>query len=300
MAAPFPAREGYATFRGHRDFYRIVGSGEEPGKLPLLCLHGGPGVPHHYLTPLERLAATGRRVIFYDQLGCGESDRPSDPAMWTVDLFLEEVGAIREALGLDRIHLFGSSWGGMLAMRYALNQPAGLASLITAGSPASVPGWMRELAKLRAELPPAVEATLRKHEAAGTTDDPAYQEAMLVFYRKHVCRLDPWPDYVGRAFAETGQEVYNVMNGPSEFHVIGVIKDFDITARLGEIRIPTLVTCGRYDEVTPTTNEVVHQSIPGSEMVVFEQSSHLCFVEEQERYLQVAGDFLARVEANAR
>jgi len=159
---------------------------------------------------------------------------------------------------------------------------------------------MVELARLRAELPPEVEATLRQHEAAGTTDDPAYQEAMLVFYRKHVCRIDPWPDYVDRAFAETGQEVYNVMNGPSEFHVIGVIKDFDITARLGEIRIPTLVTCGRYDEVTPATNEVVHRGIPGSEMVVFEQSSHLCFVEEQDRYIQVAGDFLARVEANAR
>ena len=297
MAAPFPVREGYATFRGHKDFYRIVGGGEEPGKLPLLCLHGGPGVPHPYLTPLERLAATGRRVIFYDQLGCGDSDHPSDPAMWTVDLFLEEVEVIREALGLDRIHLFGSSWGGMLAMRYALDQPAGLASLITAGSPASVPGWMVELARLRADLPPETEATLRKHEAAGTTDDPAYQEAMLVFYRKHVCRLEPWPDYVDRAFAETGQEVYNVMNGPSEFHVIGVIKDFDITTRLGEIRVPTLVTCGRHDEVTPATNEVVHRGIPGSEMVVFEQSSHLCFVEEQDRYLQVAGDFLARVEA---
>ena len=296
--AQVKVQEGTVPFRGYHDWYRIVGEHEEPGKLPLLCLHGGPGAPHDYLTPLEGLAATGRRVIFYDQLGCGNSDRPHDPAMWDVELFVEEVSAIREALGLDRIHLFGSSWGGMLAMRYLLDRPQGVHSLITAGSPASVPGWLLEIARLRAELPPEVEGTLRRHEEAGTTDSAEYQEATMVFYKRHVCRLDTWPAYVEHALgAGLGQEVYTVMNGPSEFHVIGVIKDFDVSPRLGEIRIPTLVTCGRYDEVTPATNEVVHRGIPGSEMVVFEHSSHLCFVEETERYLQVAGDFLARAEA---
>lgn len=299
MAGTFPVREGYIPFRGHKVWYRIVGDHDEPGMLPLLCLHGGPGVPHFYLQPLEQLAATGRRVIFYDQLGCGNSDRPSNPDLWTVDLFVEEVGVVREALGLDRLHLFGSSWGGMLAMTYALTQPASLAGLITAGSPGSVPQWMQELDRLRRDLPPEVEATLRRHEAAGTTDSAEYQQAMLVFYRKHVCRLDPWPDFVDEAFAQTGQEVYNVMNVPSEFHVIGVIKDFDILDRLPTITVPTLITCGRYDEVTPATNDAVHRAIPGSRMVVFEHSSHLCFVEESDAYLRVAGDFLAGVEAGS-
>ena len=299
MTGTMAATEGYIPFRGHRDWYRIVGEGEEPGKLPLLCLHGGPGVPHDYLEPLEALAATGRRVIFYDQLGCGNSDRPHDPAMWTVDLFVEEVGAVREALGLDRIHLFGSSWGGMLALAYALTQPSGLAGLITAGSPASVPRWMEEIARLRDELPPEVQQTLLKHEQAGTTDSEEYQTTMLVFYRRHVCRLDPWPAYLDRAFEQTGEEVYNTMNGPSEFHVIGVIKDFDVLGQLGAIAVPTLITCGRYDEVTPATNELVHRAIPGAEMVVFEHSSHTPYIEETARYLPLLSGFMDRVEAAA-
>src|SRR3954464_386740 len=124
----FPSVEGVVPFRGFNVWYRIVGDREEPGKLPLLCLHGGPGVPHDYLEPLEALAATGRRVIFYDQLGCGNSDHPHDPSLWSVELFVEEVGAVRRALGLEAVHILGQSWGGMLGMEYALTQPSGLRS----------------------------------------------------------------------------------------------------------------------------------------------------------------------------
>jgi proline-specific peptidase len=291
--------EGSVAFRGYNVWYRIVGEREEPGKLPLLCLHGGPGVPHDYLEPLEAMAATGRRVIFYDQLGCGNSDHPHNPSLWTVDLFVEEVGVVRRALALDRIHLLGQSWGGMLAMQYALTQPAGLVSLIVASSPASMRQWVAEANRLRTQLPPEVQQTLLKHEQAGTTDDPAYQEAMIVFYRRHVCRLDPWPECVNRAFekVQRNPEVYNTMNGPSEFHVIGVIKDWDIVDRLGEIRVPTLVTSGRYDEASPTIAETVHRGIKGSEWVIFEHSAHLAHVEEPERYMQILDQFLRRVEA---
>ena len=131
--------EGTIPYAGGETWYRIVGEGEEPGKLPLLCLHGGPGGTHDYIEPLEGMAATGRRTVFYDQLGCGKSDLPDDPSLWTVELFVEEVGAVRDALGLERVHLFGNSWGGMLAMEYALTQPAGLASLVLASAPASIP-----------------------------------------------------------------------------------------------------------------------------------------------------------------
>lgn len=291
--------EGAIPFRGYRVWYRIVGEGEEPGKLPLLCLHGGPGAAHDYLEPLEALADTGRRVIFYDQLGCGRSDQPHDPAMWQVPLFVEEVDAVRRALGLETIHLLGQSWGGMLAMEYALTQPAGLASLTIASSPASMLQWVAEANRLREELPPDVQRTLLTHEAAGTTDAPEYQGAMLEFYRRHVCRLDPFPDYVQRTFAqlERNPEVYHTMNGPSEFHVVGVLKTWDIRDRLGEIRVPTLVTSGRYDEATPLIAETVQRGIPGAEWVLFEESSHMAHAEEAERYLQVLADFLRRVEA---
>src|SRR3954452_21324182 len=120
MSASAPSTEGFVPFRGFDTWYRIVGQGEARGKLPLLCLHGGPGVPHDYLEPLEAMAATGRRVIFYDQLGCGRSAQPHDPDLWTVEFFVEELGVVREQLGLTRTHLLGQSWGGMLAMQYLL------------------------------------------------------------------------------------------------------------------------------------------------------------------------------------
>jgi proline-specific peptidase len=301
MPETLPAREGTIPFHGYHTWYRIVGDDEDPGRLPLLVLHGGPGAPHDYLEPLEAMARTGRRVVFYDQLGCGHSDQPHDPTLWTVGLFVEEVGAIRQALGLARLHLLGQSWGGMLAMEYALTQPDGLASLIVADSPASIPQWSAEANRLRAELPPAIQQTLLEHEAAGTTDSPAYQEAMLVYYRRHVCRVDPWPDYVVRTFDQLSRspEVYHTMNGPSEFHVTGTLKEWSIVDRLGEIRVPTLLLSGRYDEATPAIVETIHQGIVGSQWVIFEQSSHVPHVEETERYLAVLSDFLARIEAPA-
>ncbi|MFN8483177.1 MAG: proline iminopeptidase-family hydrolase [Anaerolineae bacterium] len=297
MTMTFAAQEGTVAFRGYRTWYRIVGE-DRPGRLPLLCLHGGPGAPHDYLEPLEALAATGRRVIFYDQLGCGASDHVHDPALWTVELFVEELGVVRQALGLDALHILGQSWGGMLAMEYALTRPSGVASLVIADSPASMVQWVSEANRLREALPADVQATLLKHEAAGTTSDPAYEEAMLVFYRRHVCRLRPAPACVQRTFAKAAEapEVYGTMWGPSEFYVTGTLKDWDIVARLGEIHTPTLILSGRYDEATPLIAETVHRGIPGSEWVLFEDSSHMPHVEETERCLTVVGDFLRRVE----
>ena len=290
--------EGTIPFRGHETWYRIVGDGEDPRKLPLLCLHGGPGACHDYIESLERVAETGRRVIFYDQVGCGKSSR-TDESMWNVETFVEEVGAVREALGLDQTHIFGSSWGGMLAMEYALTRPSGVASLTISSSPASIPLWAEETGRLRSELPHDVRATLDEHEAAGTTDSPEYQAATMVFYKRHVCRLDEWPDGILRTFTklEENPDVYLYMQGPNEFVITGTFKDWDITDRLGEIGVPTLITTGRHDECTPKQAEIVHRGIPGSEWVVFEDGSHTQFAEEPGRYLEVLDGFLTRVES---
>jgi L-proline amide hydrolase len=296
-----PVTEGFVPFRGYKTWYRIAGdlNSVPSGKFPILMLHGGPGVCHDYLESLQPFASTGRPVIFYDQLGCGNSDRPDDPSMWTVDLFLDELRTVREVLGLDSVHLLGQSWGGMLGMEYALTQPKGVVSLTIASSPASMTLWVEEANRLRAELPPEVQATLLKHEQAGTTDDPEYERAMKVFYDRHVCRVVPNPDYVANTFAKTGKQVYETMNGRSEFHVIGTLKNWDIRERLGEISIRCLMTSGRYDECTPMQAEIVKNGIPGCEWVLFEESSHMPHVEEQERYLKVLDDFLTRVESRA-
>jgi proline-specific peptidase len=299
MGPQMPTQQGSIPFRGYHTWYRIAGDRVAPGKVPLLCLHGGPGLPHDYLEPLEAVAETGRRVIFCDQLGCGNSDHPHDPSLWTVSLSVDELERIRDGLELDRVHLFGHSWGGMLAMEYALAQPPGVASLILADTPASIPQWIAEIDRLRAELPPDVQATLQKHEAAGTMGDPAYQEAIAVFHRRHACRLDPWPEPLNRSFAKVMQnpEVQMTMTGPDPFIVTGTLEDWDITERLGEIRLPALVVGGRYDVVTPALTGALHRAIAGSEWVILENSAHMPHFEEPERYLQVLTGFLDRVEA---
>jgi proline-specific peptidase len=292
-------REGTIPFEGFETFYRIVGDGEERGRLPLLTLHGGPGGASYHLEPYEALAE-GRRVIFYDQLGCGRSpiSAEHDPSMFTFDLYVREVAAIREALDLPEIHLLGHSWGGMLAMLYLLTLPSGVASLTLQGSPASVPFWLKELDRLRAELPPEVEATLRRHEAAGTTDDPEYEEAMMVFYGRHVCRVE-WPPPMRKTFEVlmANPEVYFTLNGPSEFHVIGPLKDFDVSDRLGEIRAPTLIFGGEHDEVTPATLEQVHHGIEDSRLVIVPDASHMTYYEQPEAVMALVGGFLQEGEA---
>ena len=295
----YEEKEGTVKFRGFETWYKVVGERTDEKKLPLLCLHGGPGVPHDYLESLAAIAATGRQVIFYDQLGCGNSTHVDDPALWTVDLFVEEVDVVRRALGLEQIHLLGQSWGGMLTMQYMLTQPEGVASITIASSPPSIPMWLSEANRLHTELPPEVQETLTQHEEAGTTESDEYQRAMQVFYDRYVCRVVPNPDYVQRSFAKLAEwpQVYHTMNGPSEFHVVGVIKDWDVTARLGEISVPALITTGRYDEATPLIGETVHRGIKDSTWVVFENSAHMAHAEEPERYMAVLVDFLARAES---
>jgi proline-specific peptidase len=285
------ADEGYIDVEGGRVWYRAVG--EETDAIPLLCLHGGPGFTHYYLEPLEALAEH-RRVIFYDQLGCGRSDRPDDLSLWNVDRFVEELAQVRAALGLETTHLFGSSWGGMLAMQYTLDRRPDLVSLTLCGSPASMIRWASDCAELLAGESQETRRVIREHEESGFTACPEYQGAILGFYRKHVCRLSPWPAGFERSFAEQGQVVYETMNGPSEFTITGTLKTWDIMDRLGEIAVPTLIVSGRYDECTPGHVEAIHSRIAGSQLEIIEDASHLCFAEQPEKFNQIINSFLER------
>jgi proline iminopeptidase len=293
MVTTYQTREGYIPVRGGRVWYKVVGEGDA---VPLLTLHGGPGVPHDYLEPLAELAEE-RPVVFYDQLGCGNSDQPDDTSLWRVERFVEELGQVRAALGLERVHLLGQSWGSMLATDYALTRPPGLVSLILANPALSIPRWTADTAALRAALPLEVQEVLDRHEAAGTTASDEYESATMAFYQRHVCRLDPWPDALTRAVARLSRPVYEYMQGPNEFVITGTLKDYDRTGRLHELTVPTLFLCGRYDEATPEATAWYHSLVPGSELVIFEHSSHMPHLEEPERYQEVLQDFLHRADA---
>lgn len=295
---PLTVKEGTVEFRGMKTWYKIVGENSDPAKMPLVCLHGGPGGTHDYLKPIGNIARTGRQVIFYDQIGNGNSSQPHKPELYTVPFFVDELDNLRAQLGIEQFHLLGQSWGGMLAMEYTLAHPDKVKGLILADSLASTAQWIAEANRLKTELSPAAQEAILKHEAAGTTDSPEYQAAMGEFYKNFVLRLDPWPDYVMASLNQLGQnpEVYFTMWGSSEFNATGTLKNWDIRARLAEITAPTLVLSGKYDESTPLVSGTIHEGIKGSRWVVFERSAHMPHAEETDKYIKTVTDFLDSAE----
>jgi L-proline amide hydrolase len=287
--------EGYVEGVFGRTWYKITGD-LGSGKAPLVVLHGGPGCTHDYVDSLKDLAATGRAVIHYDQIGNGRSTHlPGRGAeFWTVSLFLDELDRLLNHLGIaGRYDVIGQSWGGMLAAEHAVLQPPGLRRLVIADSPASMKTWVEEANRLRLDLPPDIQAILLRHEAAGTfTAD--YFDAAKVYDRLHVCRLDPKPDEVLRTDRAIIDDptVYSTMNGPTEFHVIGTMKDWTIESRLQAIIVPTLLISGGFDEATPLCVQPYADHIPDVRWKIFEQSSHMPHVEEKEACLAAIADFL--------
>jgi proline iminopeptidase len=290
-----PVQEGYVDVTGGKVWYEIVGAGPA---TPLIIVHGGPGFTHDYLEPIGALCQE-RPVVFYDQLGSGKSDRPDDKSLWKIDRFVKELAELRGALALKRAHILGQSWGSVLLTDYALTQPDGVASLVFSDPLCSFAEWSRDAATYRGQLPAATRDTLDRHEAGGYTQCPEYQGAVLEYYKRHVCRLAVWPDTIERTLAEANEEVYVTMQGPNEFTCTGNLKDWDQTARLKEIKSPALYIAGRFDEASPRATALCHKALPGSEMVIFEKSSHMPFFEEPDKYLRVVRDFIHRAEQRA-
>jgi proline-specific peptidase len=289
-----PVSEGFVDFRGYRTWYRISGDAKA-GAVPLVALHGGPGSTHNYFAPLERLGSA-RPVVLYDQIGCGKSDHPTDIG-WSISVFREELDTVREQLGLDRIHLLGTSWGGMLALEHVLAGAEGIVSLVLSSTLASVDHWAEEQLKLRAALPADVVAVLDRHEAAGSFDDPEYERAMDVYFDRHLYRGPKPRAEMERWAAERSTDVYEAMQGPNEWTITGAMRGWDVRDRLREIEVPTLVVRGRYDMCTAPLAEELVSGIRGAREVVFEESSHTPVLEESDRYLEVVGDFLREAES---
>jgi proline-specific peptidase len=250
-------------------------------------------LPHNYLAALERLADE-REVIFWDQLGCGNSKCPPNTALWTMERSVAEMDAVVKALGLNRFHVFGNSWGGMLAQQYALDVTSGAVSLTISNSIASIPEFSKMVARLKSELDPATQSAIDHHEAAGTTYSAEYQAAIRTWNETYLCRVRPWPAELEDAFRNMGTEMFETMFGSSDFHIVGTIRSWDVFDRLAEIALPTLVLAGRFDECVPEHMWEMHRRIAGSRFELFEASAHMPFIEEPDRFDQVMRDFLQR------
>jgi proline iminopeptidase len=285
-----PQLAGTIAVPGGNVWFKRVGGGTG---LPLLAVHGGPGLPHNYITSLERLADE-REVIFWDQLGCGKSECPADEKLWTMERSVAEMDAVVQGLGLNGFHIFGNSWGGMLAMQYALDIAPAAASLVISNSIASIPQFSQMVARLKSGLEPATQSAIDRHEAAGTTSSAEYQAAIRTWNETYLCRLFPWPDELEEAFRNMGTEIFGTMFGPSDFRIVGTVRSWDVFDRLAEITLPTLLIAGRFDQCVPEHAWEMHQRIGGSRFALFESSSHMPFIEEPDRFDQVMRDFLHR------
>jgi proline iminopeptidase len=250
---------------------------------------------------LEPLAALrdDRPVIFYDQLGCGKSDIPTDLSLYELSRFVEELAEIRRALNLDRVHLLGHSWGGFVAIEYMAGDPDGIVGLVLSSTAPSTAAFAEAARSLIPGLPNDVRETIERCEAAGTTDTPEYEAASMTFLTTHVYRGEqPWPDALMRSFQNNmASPVYGHMWGPSEFNPVGNLVGWDREADMSRISVPTLVTCGRYDEATPAATEAMQKIIPGSELKIFENSAHMGMLEETDVYVATLRDFMRRAEA---
>lgn len=290
MTTDWPLDEqGMVDAPGGRIWYGIVGKARDG--VPLLVIHGGPGMSHDYLHPLVDLA-NERPVIFYDQLDAGKSDRPNDPANWRIERFLEEIDALRNALGLSECALFGNSWGGTLAAAYAAGNPQGLQHVILSSPLIDTAQWIADNTAYREALPEDIRAVMDRCEANGDTDGEDYEAAVNVFYTRHLCRVDPWPAYVVDTFEAMSIDCYQAMWGPNEFTCTGVLRDYDGSGDLASIKVPVLVTCGEFDEATPNSTERFSRMIPGARFYMCPNASHMAFVESRECYNAVLREFL--------
>lgn len=276
-------KEGYIETVNGRVWYQVVG---EEAATPLVVVHGGPGFPHDYLEPLEDLADQ-RQVIFYDQLGCGNSDKTADTSLWTVDYFVNELRKVIVSLGLEKYHLLGQSWGAALAVAFSLTQPKGLTSLILADPYISTPEWMSDAKRLMHSLPEEMRIALN----SGLVNMEMYKMAKREYYARFVDRFNSVPEAVLRSGKKMSREIYSHMWGAEEYLINGTLKDFNQTSRLREVAIPVLFLCGRYDEATPEAVAHFQNLFPDARSRVFEKSAHYPHWNEREEYMQTLQSF---------
>lgn len=282
--------EGYIKTSSGQIFFKIAGADRE--NTPLLLLHGGPGACHDYFEPLIALSDE-RPVIFYDQLGCGNSDKPDDMSLYSVENYVKEVGEVRDALGLSEVYILGQSWGGGLMAAYASSKGAdGIKGLIFSSPLISTDKWIFDQKSYLSELPEYIQKSVRIAEETGVYDSADYKKAMDEYYRLHICRLSPWPQILVESFEKTSIAVYMHMWGPSEFTCTGTLKSFDMTKNLKTISQPALFLCGEYDEAKPQTMKYFKNILPGSKLAIINDASHMTHLEKTDESLGILRKFM--------
>jgi len=275
---------------GYKVWTQTVGE----GPIQILLLHGGPGCTHEYFECFENFLQKDQfTLIYYDQLGSHYSDQPEDSSLWTVERFCEEVEEVRGALGLENFYLYGQSWGGLLAIEYALKYQNHLKGLILSNITGSVASYENYLNELRRQLPQEVQDQMASYEKAGEYGHPEYEKILFEkVYTRFLCRLDPWPEPLVRTFSHLNKQVYLTIQGPNEFVVTGNFKEWNRWADLPKIQVSTLLICGRYDTMNPKDVEQMASLIPHSQLKICENGSHCCHYDDQESYFQALRTFL--------
>ncbi|KZS95523.1 proline-specific peptidase [Sistotremastrum niveocremeum HHB9708] len=303
--ADIPSSEGFIEFRvgdeSFKTWYEIRGdiSSKNRKHRPLIGVHGGPGASHHYINPILDLATSHNiPVILYDQIGIGNSthlpDKPKE--FWKPELFIDELENLINHFGIqDDFDLYGHSWGAMMSSQFvSTRQPKGLKRLVLSNPIAAMDLWEEATTKLLSELPQDVQDTIKRHEQAGTTDSKEYQDAVQVFNGRHSCRVDPIPDGVRKTGGDIFRDrtVWNAMNGPAEFEILGSIKHWSIIDQLHKIEVPTLLLNGHFDQAQDICVMPFFQKLRKVKWVHFALSSHMPQWEERDKYLQAIGEFL--------
>jgi proline iminopeptidase len=277
-------------------------TGNNP-RVKVLLLHGGPGATHEYFAACDSyFPAAGVEYYYYDQLGSAWSDQPDDPDLWEIPRFVDEVEQVRQTLGLDRenFYLLGHSWGGMLAIEYALEHQQHLKGLVISNMMSSGPAYN---AYAERELMPGMDqdalAEIKRFEAVGATEDPRYMELLIQHhYVHHILRMpaEEWPDPVNRSFAAINQAIYVPLQGPSELGAGGVLRTWDRTADLPDIKVPTLVIGARYDTMDPEFVEMMARKLPHGTYLFCPEGSHMAMYDDQVTYFNGILDFIRGVE----
>ena len=292
MDFPEADRTGYVDVDGGRVGWRADGE-DHHEHAAVVTIAGGPGCPHQFMLPFLALADE-RPVVLYDQLDTGRSDRPDDPANWRIERFVDEVDRLCRHLGLDRVVLAGHSWGTIVAMEAAFADLPGLAGLVLASPVASIRRWAADAVELVRGLPEEDREAVRRAEESGDYDSPEFEAASRAYGLRHTMRLDPRPDYIREGAAAFGEGLYLAMNGPSEFTVLGSLRDYEREGHLPRISVPTPITCGEHDGARPDTCRHYASLVPDAEVAVFPGASHFTFVEQPEQYFEVVRGFLAQ------
>lgn len=282
-------REGYMPFLEYKTYYRVVGK-NTGNKKPLVLLHGGPGSTHNYFEVLDRIAEEdGRQLVMYDQIGCGNSYVENRPDLWNSKVWIEELIELRKHLGLDEIHLLGQSWGGMQTLEYVCNyKPEGLKSIILSSTLPASWLWAEEAQRMIAQMPQDMQDAIKKATESGDYSSPEYQAAEAEYMRQHCAGevTENDPECLRRP-KKAGRESYVVGWGPNEFTPLGTLKDYDVIDQLGDIKEPALIINGGNDLCTPYVAKFMYDCIPNSEWELFRTCRHMCFVEDNDHYVEV-------------